>query len=503
MGDFTLLNEKRNFILGVSATPFSEIVANKKVRTGDWTAEEKSFIDGIKLEAKNFYFMKPGQGYIGVNKLMASNAIKFESAEIKPDSCCHIADVLRNGSDRYDNKFSVLRTHRAEKDQDTVQTIATSLGYDYKAVFGGDTDLKFMEEQPRKKTIVHICGRFRMGQVVPKKFIAMVYEQSKSPNADTILQGLLGRMCGYEDEGAHTSVDIFVSAKAEELVQKYDKAWSTGEMDVLATVNKAMNLGGGKRKNGGAIVTIGQGSDKKKYIATVPVEFHMRDLDEGGVKFLGITPQHLSTLFRNKAELIAGNPDKAVTLETLEKLGCPGNKLHYHKAYQMEKPEHKIKSDKFYSVLQKAVGANDRKNITSVATTAAQKKMTWGKFECSSLSIYGSDENDDNPAGKCYLMGYVPYITGTHPAESDEIVAVDPKCNHSVCGIVNMEDDSVLDNVNGGQTITFSLETRDNPDLLKEELGASIRRTMPGHETYIPSAGRSIHSLYDKAKCGY
>ena len=55
-----------------------------------------------------------------------------------------------------------------------------------------------------------------MGQVVPKMHIAMVYEQSKHPNADTVLQGYLGRMCGYRIKGAHTDVDIYVSAMAEE-----------------------------------------------------------------------------------------------------------------------------------------------------------------------------------------------------------------------------------------------------------------------------------------------
>lgn len=501
MGDSTLLNEKDNFILGVSATPFSEIVANKKVSCDDWTAEEKSFIGGINLDAKNFYFMEPGNGYIGVTELTTSNAIKFESDEIKSASCGHIVDVLRAGAEKYENRFCVVRTHRAEKDQDTVQTIATALGYDYKSVFGGEkTDLKFMEEQPYKKTVVHICGRFRMGQVVPKKFIAMVYEQSKNPNADTILQGLLGRMCGYESSGAHTSVDIFVSPKAEALIQKYEKAWSTGEMDVLSSVTKAMNLGGTRRRNGGTIVTIGQGDDAERYIATVPIEFSCRHLerDHGEVevkKFRQITASDLVNMFEDHPELIADNPDKDEILKTLK-----ATALHHHLAFRTQAA--KAKSEKYYAQLTNAVGTKGRANITAYAKDAVRKKKTSTEFERAPLSIYGSCANADNTSGKCYLMGYVRHDPAIHPQESVELAAVDPKCNY-IPGIVTMEDDSVLDNVNGGQFITFSLETADDPNLLREALSASIMRTNPGHDTFIPSASRSINSLYDKAICGY
>ena len=90
-----------------------------------------------------------------------------------------------------------------------IQTIASSNGCEYVPVFGGSQlgNLEFMKIQPSKTTLVHICGKFRMGQVVPKQYIAMVYEQSKHPNADTILQGLLGRM-GYKQVGAHTEVEM-------------------------------------------------------------------------------------------------------------------------------------------------------------------------------------------------------------------------------------------------------------------------------------------------------
>ena len=46
-----------------------------------------------------------------------------------------------------------------------------------------------------------------------------------------ILQGLLGRMCGYQAKGAHRGVDIYVSPMAEDLIRKYSRAWQEGIMD--------------------------------------------------------------------------------------------------------------------------------------------------------------------------------------------------------------------------------------------------------------------------------
>ena len=544
LGDFRAIAEKDIYILGISATPFSEIVSNKKVEMDTWTAEERGIIqqEGIELGVKRFHFMTPGADYIGVTDLLRCGAIQFTADPIASDGCERIGEILREGKAKYDKKYLVIRTHCAEKDADVMRTLASSNGYDYRSVFGqakqgqaqgqgtkpkqakqGQAQsqvkakdaqgLEFMEEAPFRGCVIHICGRFRMGQVVPKQHIAMVYEQSKKPNADTILQGLVGRMCGYRAGGAHTDVDIFVSPMAEALIEKYAKAWSTGDMDVLSEVTKALNLGGTRRRNGGTIVSCKDWGEKK-YIATVPIEFSCRHLerDNGEVevkKFRQITASDLVNMFDDHPELIDDNPDKDEILRILRNIRPPGGRKrgeaefrepHHHQAFLNQ--EAKAKSEKYYAQLTNAVGKKKRMNITSYARDALRDKMNTTKFERATLSIYGSCANADNTSGKCYLMGYVLYNAEIHPPESVEIAAVDPKCNY-IPGTVNMEDDSVLDNVNGGQFITFSLDTADDPSLLRAALSAAILRTVPEHDTFIPSASRSINSLYDKAIGGY
>jgi hypothetical protein len=497
MGDFTALRAKSNYILGVSATPFSEIVANKKVTTSDWTTEESALLSGVDLDPKNFFFMQPGEGYIGVPELLLNNSIKFEAENIKTDDCDHIASLLRKGSVKYHKKYVVVRSHRAEKDKDMMETIATSCGYNYVSIFGGsggeNTSLDFMKTEPFDTTLVHICGRFRMGQVVPKQFIAMVYEQSANPNADTILQGLCGRMCGYQAAGSHVSVDIYVSLKAEELVRKYGRAWSEGNMDTLSEVTKAMNLGGVKRKNGGQIV---EDKDGVKHIKTVPIKFPIslieRDHGDQRPKFKGITSNDLSNLFEDHPELIENNPDKDGILRII---GL-GRGTHNNGAFILDSDSSKVKSSKYFDELGLAVAGKNRVNVSSYSQRVGSR--TTEEFEKAPVSLFGSNiGTPGNEEGICYLMAFVRYNPDIHGPVNDELATVDPKCIY-VPGIVSMEDDSVLDNVNGGQIITFSLDTADDPDSLETELRQAILRTKEDHPSYIASCTKSIHSLFDK-----
>lgn len=492
MGDFSELKEKHCYILGVSATPFSEIVANKKVQTEEWTSEESAFLNGVELSAKNFYFMQPGSGYIGVTELLKKDSIKFEAENIKSSDCSHVATVLRKGSPKYHQKYLVIRTMCAEKDMDMMQTIASSTGCDYVSVFGGQGSLEFMKVKPTKTTLVHICGKFRMGQVVPKQHIAMVYEQSKHPNADTILQGLLGRMCGYRSNGAHTDVEIYVSQTAEELVRKYSKAWEEGVMDELSTVTRAMNLGGVKRKNGGALVTDGFGNE---WVMTVPVKFAFKDLERdfnGKMKFNQISPIDLINLFEDKPELLANNPDK----DQIEKLLDTCARVTPAKQPTASYLHHNKKRaswDEDSINLDQAIGSNKRLNISHYTSRDIKNLNQPEKVRFSPISVYGSGKCE----GHCYLMGYVRYNPETHGFISEELASVDPKCNY-IPGIVQMEDDSELDDVNGGQIIPFSIDTADDPSSLETELEKAILRTIEDSPSYIEGATRAIHSLFDK-----
>jgi len=54
-----------------------------------------------------------------------------------------------------------------------------------------------LEEAPARTTIVILEGRLRCGKRVPKEHIGFVWEMGQG-QTDTLLQGLIGRMCGYD-----------------------------------------------------------------------------------------------------------------------------------------------------------------------------------------------------------------------------------------------------------------------------------------------------------------
>ena len=493
LGDFRVLAEKDIYILGISATPFSEIVSNKKVEMDTWTTEERGIIiqEGNELGVKRFHFMTPGTDYIGVTDLLRCGAIQFTADPISADGCERIGAILREGKAKYDKKYIVIRTHCAGKDADVMQTLASSNGYDYRSVFGHAKNaqgtkigLEFMEEAPFRGCVIHICGRFRMGQVVPKQHIAMVYEQSKKPNADTILQGLVGRMCGYRAGGAHTDVDIFVSPMAEDLIRLYERAWSSNDTDVLSEVTKALNLGGTKRRNGGDIVERKRDGVSQRFIKTIPIKFTLDQLERGfesKTKFSDITAESLHHLFTElHPELVAENVDKDRILATLEVLsrgivegGRSTDKPHLNK--EQTHPEYREK-------YAEALTSGKRMNFTTYGATSDIR-----------MSIYGG-----GPDSMCYLLAFVPYDPAIHPPESVEIAAVDPKCNYVPWKDVALEDGSIVENVNGGQLIEFSIKTAQDPVLLQQSLREAILRTTVGHDSFNPACHRSITSLFDK-----
>jgi len=238
LGDFRSLRENSNFILGVSATPFSEIVSNHK----DETFSQVDF----EPEEKLIFPMTPGAGYLGVSKFYRNGqgSIKFTAKPVD-DPASHFFQVLEENSEKYQGKYCIVRTFESKETHDIISMGCERLGYDCLHSFAGEEGIKaILSKKPVKLTVIHISGRCRMGQVLDKEHLGMVYESSKSPNADTLLQGLVGRVCGYD---SNLNIDVYVSKPSEEHIKTYSEAWledGTVNVDCLGKINKAMNLSG-------------------------------------------------------------------------------------------------------------------------------------------------------------------------------------------------------------------------------------------------------------------
>ena len=483
-GDNSQLKERSIWLLNVSATPFSELVCNEKIKQGCLTDDERSIIGDISLSEKSFIFGNPGSDYKGVSDFLENGNVHFESEPIEYESHGHIKMILRKSN--YDKKYCLVRTVRADKDRDLMKTIAVNTGCEYRCVFATKKDedpseaLDFLKEEPSTKILVHLCGKARMGQVLDKTYIGMVYEQTKNPNTDTILQGLLGRMCGYYDKPVP---DIYVSPKTESPVKVYAEAWNANKIEKFYEVRKAMNLKGSNKHTSGNVV---YDKDKKPWIKTVPIQFTIDECKgDGEASYASTETNDIINMFQDKPEIIEGNPDKAKILEIL----CERTiyKRDIGQRSYIERGPGGIKQ-----TLENSVKEGNRETcwFSNCVTE-------FNSVDVKPLHIIGSDKTAYNQEGVIFLIGYVPYDQSIHENMDIYLPEVHKKCNYSISK-VETEDGEQIDDINGGQVIPFPFESSTNQQLFSKELKKAILRTDPLDITFIENCQKKIMSMHDK-----
>ncbi len=188
--------EDNTFVLTVDATPYSEYAAwfHKKCKPKHiemFTPSNKYY--GIKryLEdghiRETFDFNTPS-GLLQMETLMDRFPSKYLMFRIEGRGNVAKSDVLRALCRR--KKFNFLEYTEA-KDE-----IAITRAEQVEAAAAGKV-IPCMEDAPEKTTLILVKGRLRAGKVVPKAHVGFVWENARSAKTDSIVQGLLGRMCGY------------------------------------------------------------------------------------------------------------------------------------------------------------------------------------------------------------------------------------------------------------------------------------------------------------------
>ena len=197
-----LEGERNNYVLTVSATPFSEL-------SNIWHNGQKKRV--VRLE--------PAQGYKGPRHFLAAGAI----VQFDPLLSCEevvaqaITDVAQQPITEAP-KYAIVRV-RDYKGKDNMAAcirVAVEHGWAYR-VYDSETkyhqanSMQSMDELavvPERNTLILIRGMCRMGKRVPKDHISFVIETSKDSDTDTVLQALLGRMFGYHD---NMNIRVYIS----------------------------------------------------------------------------------------------------------------------------------------------------------------------------------------------------------------------------------------------------------------------------------------------------
>ena len=194
-GNPTTLIANNTYILSVDATPYSELAALAHKETP---------------YEKHIEHLKPGDTYIGLECYSIIGRM-LPTYDI-PQNPAKFEELLSEQV----NKYVLMRLTNgkmataAEKE---VRAICSRRGYAVHLFTSGKTEIAItrdqqielggasvpcLEDAPSVTTVVIIRGRLRAGKVVPKKHIGFVWEGAKKSKTDALIQGLPGRMCGYD-----------------------------------------------------------------------------------------------------------------------------------------------------------------------------------------------------------------------------------------------------------------------------------------------------------------
>jgi hypothetical protein len=196
-GDPASLVKNNTYILSVDATPYSELAALTHKETA---------------HKKHVQLLKPGVNYYGLADYDRDSFI-LPTYDILENKLI-FGDLIGERG----NKWSLVRlppSTRGTEEKKAIEAICEARGYKVVSYTSDDTSIAItrkeqqnlqkkgvhvpcLEDAPDVPTVVIIAGRLRAGKVVPKKHIHFIWEGAEKSKTDALVQGLPGRMCGYE-----------------------------------------------------------------------------------------------------------------------------------------------------------------------------------------------------------------------------------------------------------------------------------------------------------------
>ena len=192
-GDISSLERNDNYLLSVSATPFSEF----------------SDINHLDQD-KSFIINRTPDTYYGVKKMLNNDQINFYNLRSFDRT---LSDLL---SSYLSTKGYIII--RATKKQDSIRRMCehfrySVLTYDSSPTthLSDETFDNLIKKEPYCPVVILIKNNLRMGKRIVKDHIKLVIETSNS-STDVILQSLLGRMCGYVEH----KIPIWVPERSEQ-----------------------------------------------------------------------------------------------------------------------------------------------------------------------------------------------------------------------------------------------------------------------------------------------
>ncbi len=186
-----------------------------------------------------------GHGYMSAYDLLEAGRVKQfsclyldeelyeeegeEYEKMKQDILNNIQQIKEDVDNFSSSRYHIIRTHKGDKQKHSIDLFRQVFGSDdyvYLRYDGesdiGDINDDLLNKPPQKHTFIFVKEMLRCAKTLTKKYLGIMYERySTHINDSVIIQGLLGRCTGYDDNGdiiCYTNIDS---------IERYQKLWDS------------------------------------------------------------------------------------------------------------------------------------------------------------------------------------------------------------------------------------------------------------------------------------
>ena len=207
-----------------------EYTLRENIRIVEYSATPDGVLrDRLRLDQRSeIIFAEPGEGYIGPFELMTRNNV-FQAKDLTEMS--NVIEMYDHIKTKFDEpKYHIIRVHtRGEKKDAIIQNflqLETLGNFLTKRYNHKDTEIydlnSILQIPPEKHTFIFIKDMLRCAKTLKKRNIGIVYERMVSTINDTaIIQGLLGRVTGYD---VNDTVSVFTNI---DTIKRYKLLWNS------------------------------------------------------------------------------------------------------------------------------------------------------------------------------------------------------------------------------------------------------------------------------------
>jgi len=179
-----------------------------------------------------------GDGYISSFDLLQMGRVKQykelcsyqkDTSDVDDKEVFKNIQEIKNDIDKYTNPlYHIIRTKNGQEQFLTIQNFKKIFNIETNnfITYDGESEIKDINEtlkiKPQKHTFIFIKELLRCAKTLKKDFIGILYDRySKNPDDTTIIQGLVGRDTGYDNNGlsiCYTNVNS---------IERYEELWNS------------------------------------------------------------------------------------------------------------------------------------------------------------------------------------------------------------------------------------------------------------------------------------